>query len=102
MKLTDVRIFPSKSPTEKIKAYATIVIEDSFMIRDIRIIETRNGLIVAMPSKKLGDGTFQDIAHPVNRQTRDLIESTVLSIYNRSKYEKQEVVGQNRQSEVTQ
>lgn len=79
MEITEVRVFPVNE--EKLKAYVTITIDDCFVIRDLKVINGNNGLFVAMPSKKRKDGTFKDTAHPVNNQTREMIEKKVLSAY---------------------
>lgn len=82
MEITEVRIFPIANE-ERLKAYATITIDNVFVIRDLRVISGNNGLFVAMPSRKLKDGTFKDIAHPLNKETREMIESKVLAEYER-------------------
>ncbi len=79
MEVTEVRVFPVSE--EKLKAYVTITFDDCFVIRDLRIINGNNGLFVAMPSKKRKNGTFKDIAHPLNNDTRRLIETKVLNEY---------------------
>lgn len=81
MEITDVRVFPVEDD-EKLKAYVTITIDKCFVVRDLKIIQGKDGLFIAMPSKKRKDGTFRDIAHPVNNETRDLVESKVLKEYN--------------------
>ncbi len=82
MEITEVRVFPVNSE-ERLKAYATITIDSVFLIRDLRIINGNSGLFVAMPSRKMKDGTFKDIAHPLNSDTRQAIEKKVLSEYER-------------------
>ena len=82
MEITEVRVFPVPNE-ERLKAYATITIDTVFLIRDLRIINGNNGLFVAMPSRKMKDGTFKDIAHPLNSETRQKIESRVLAEYER-------------------
>jgi len=79
MEITEVRVFPVNE--EKLKAYVTITIDDCFVVRDLKVINGNNGLFVAMPSKKRKDGTFKDTAHPVNNETREMIEKKVLSAY---------------------
>jgi stage V sporulation protein G len=80
MEVTEVRVFPVTNE-ERLKAYATITIDNVFLIRDLRVINGNNGLFVAMPSRKMKDGTFKDIAHPLNSETRLMIESKVLAGY---------------------
>jgi len=81
MEVTEVRVFPVDE--EKLKAYVTITIDNCFVIRDLKVIKGNNGLFVAMPSKKRKDGTFRDTAHPLNNETREMIESKVLAEYER-------------------
>lgn len=79
MEITEVKVFPVDE--EKLKAYITIVLDDCFVIRDLKIISGNGGLFVAMPSKRRKDGTFKDIAHPLNQTTRALLEKRVLDAY---------------------
>ena len=81
MEITEVRVFPVNE--DKLKAYVTITFDNCFVIRDLKIINGNSGFFVAMPSKKRKDGTFKDTAHPLNNETRDMIESKVLSEYER-------------------
>ena len=67
----------------RLKSVATITIDDCFVVHDIRVIDGRNGLYIAMPSRKTPTGDFRDIAHPINQQTRDQIESAILAEYYR-------------------
>jgi stage V sporulation protein G len=82
MEITEARVFLVNNE-ERLKAYATITIDSVFLIRDLRVINGNAGLFVAMPSRKMKDGTFKDIAHPVNTETRELIEKKVLAEYER-------------------
>ena len=79
MQITDVRVFPVEE--EKLKGYATITFDDCFVIRDLKIISGTSGLFVAMPSKKRKDGTYRDVAHPLNSEMRNAIEKKVLDAY---------------------
>jgi stage V sporulation protein G len=79
MDITAVKIFPATE--RKVKAYASIVLDDCFIVRDIKVINGDNKLFVAMPSKKMKDGSYRDTVHPLNSSTRQLIESTVLEAY---------------------
>jgi stage V sporulation protein G len=79
MLITEVKVFPVNE--ERLKAYASITIDHCFVIRDLKIIEGIDGLFVAMPSKKRKDGQFKDIAHPLNQETRSLIERAVFEAY---------------------
>src|SRR3954469_6043540 len=79
MELTEVKVFPVEE--EKLKAYITIVLDNCFVVRDLKIISGTAGLFVAMPSKRRKDGTFKDIAHPLNQSTRAIMEKTILDAY---------------------
>lgn len=81
MKITEVRVFPVTE--ERLKGYATIIFDDCFIVRDLKIIHGNTGLFVAMPSKKRKDGTFKDTAHPLNNSTRRMIEERVLDEYRK-------------------
>ncbi len=81
MEITDIKIFPVNE--KRIKAYASIVFDDCFIIRDLKIINGDNKLFVAMPSKKMKDGTYRDTVHPLNNETRQKIESNVLQAYEK-------------------
>ncbi|HEY5766160.1 MAG TPA: septation regulator SpoVG [Candidatus Deferrimicrobiaceae bacterium] len=82
MQLTEVKVYPVNDD-ETLKAYATIVFDDCFVVRDLKIIHGNSGLFVAMPSKKKKDGTYRDTAHPLNNETRRMIEESVLGEYER-------------------
>ena len=79
MVITEVKVFPVNE--DRLKAYVSITIDNCFVIRDLKIIEGTTGLFVAMPSKKRKDGQFKDIAHPLNQETRDMIERMVFEAY---------------------
>ena len=79
MEVTQVRIFPVEE--EKLKAFVSIIIDDCFVVSDIKIIQGNNGLFISMPSKKRKNGTFRDIAHPLNSDTRRAIEERVITKY---------------------
>ena len=81
MKVTEVRISPAKG-SGKIRAFASIVVDDCFIINDLRVIEGREKqLFVTMPARKARNGQMRDIAHPLNRETREAIEERVLEEY---------------------
>ena len=82
MELTEVSVFTVDE--DRLKAYITITIDGCFVIRDLKVINGNTGLFVAMPSKKRKDGTFRDIAHPLNSETREMIESKILDAYNKA------------------
>lgn len=83
MKISEVKVFPTKE-IGRLKAYATIVFDNSFIVRDLKVIMGNKGLLfVSMPSRKRKDGTFRDIVHPLNAETRQMIEDAVIQEYNR-------------------
>jgi stage V sporulation protein G len=79
MEITDVKVIPVDD--EKLKAFVSIVFDGDFVVTDIKIIHGPKGLFVSMPSKKRKDGTFKDIAHPLNNKMRQYLEEKVLSVY---------------------
>lgn len=81
MNITKVVIWPMHE--QKLRAYATITIDEEFVVKDLRVIEGDKGLFVAMPNKKLKDGKFIDVAHPINAQSRMKIETAVIDAYNK-------------------
>lgn len=82
MNITDVRVRKLDNAT-RMKGSASVTFDDAFVVHDIKIIESANGLFVAMPSKRLSDGNYTDIAHPINADTRDLIQKAVLDAYEK-------------------
>ena len=82
MEITEVKVFPVKE-NSRLKAYATIVFNNEFIVRDLKIIEGHKGLFVSMPSRKRKDGTFRDIVHPLNPDTRKKIEDSIIQEYKR-------------------
>ncbi len=80
MDITQIRVFPVEE--DKLKAFVSIIFDDCFVVCDIKIIEGVNGLFVSMPSKKRKNGTFRDIAHPLNNETRKVIEQQIIDRYN--------------------
>jgi stage V sporulation protein G len=83
MEITEIRI--SLRDDNKLKAFASITFDNAFVIRGLKIIEGAKGLFVAMPSRKRPDGTYQDIAHPINNEMRDLMEKIIISKYEEEK-----------------
>ena len=79
MEITDVKVIPVDD--EKLKAFVSIVFDHCFVVTDIKVIHGPKGLFVSMPSKKRKDGTFKDIAHPLNNQMRQYLEEKVLGVY---------------------
>lgn len=81
MEISEIRI--TLRDDNKLKGFASITIENAFVIRGLKIIEGASGLFIAMPSRKRKDGTFQDIAHPINMATREWMENQVIAAYRR-------------------
>ena len=79
MEITDVSIF--KVDGERLKGYATVIFDNVFIVRDLKIISGNNGLFVAMPNKKGKNGTYRDIAHPLNQEMRETLEQKVIEKY---------------------
>lgn len=80
MQLTDVRV-RKVTKEGKMRAVVSITIDDVFVVHDIKVIEGEKGLFIAMPSRKASDGEYRDIAHPINSETRDKIQSLILEKY---------------------
>ena len=80
MVITEVQVFIVNE--DKLKAYASITLDNCFVIRDLKIIQGLSGIFVAMPAKKRKDGTFRDIAHPLNQEMRKMLEDQVLAAYH--------------------
>lgn len=82
VKVTDVRIRKINNDG-KMKAIVSVTFDDEFVVHDIKIIEGQNGLFIAMPSRRMADGEFRDIAHPINSDTRTKIQEAVFSQYEK-------------------
>jgi stage V sporulation protein G len=81
--ITQVKVFPVAE--EKLKAYVSIVLDDCFLVSDLKVIQGPNGLFISMPSKRKKNGEFKDIAHPLNRETRERMEKRILEEYDKVK-----------------
>ena len=82
MNISEVRIRVVKKDDSKLKAVASITIDDCFVVHDIKVIDGTDGLFIAMPSRKTSDGEFKDIAHPLNTETREALKNAILSAYD--------------------
>lgn len=80
MQITDVRI-RKVAKEGKMKAVVSITIDNEFVVHDIKVIEGEKGLFMAMPSRKAADGEYRDIAHPINSDTRNMIQTLILEQY---------------------
>ncbi len=81
MQITEVRL--TLRTEDRLKAFVSITFDDAFVVRGLKVIEGNSDLFVAMPSRRRKDGEFRDIAHPINNETRDMIEKAVLDEYTR-------------------
>lgn len=83
MQITDVRLRKVNVNSEnRMKAVASVTFDNEFVIHDIKVIESQDGLFIAMPSRKTPNGEFKDIAHPINAETREKIQKAILEAYN--------------------
>lgn len=96
MKITEIRI--TLRDDNKLRGFASITLDDAFVIRGLKIIEGGSGPFVAMPSRKRKDGTFQDIAHPINMETREWMEQQVIAAFKQEvqRYESGDLPGDDR------
>jgi len=83
MEITEVRMYLTEE--EHVMAYASIVLDDAFIVRDLKVIEMGGKLVVVMPSKRMKDGAYRDIAHPLNYETRRKTEAKVLEAYEEAR-----------------
>ncbi len=86
MKITDIRIRKIEKEG-RMKAVVSITLDNEFVVHDIKVIESDNGMFVAMPSRQTPDGEYRDIAHPINSETRNIIQTTILEAYEREMQE---------------
>ena len=91
MKITDVRV-RKINDEGKMKAVVSITFDDEFVVHDIKIIDGQNGLFIAMPSRKMGEGDFRDIAHPLLSETRNKIKDAIFAEYEKMLAEKDQEV----------
>jgi len=85
MNITEVRIRMVKKDEGKLKAVASITIDNCFVIHDIKIIEGNDGPFIAMPSKKTPDGEYKDVVHPLNNETRDKLAALILAEFEKAR-----------------
>lgn len=93
MQITDVRV-RKVSKEGKMKAVVSITLDNEFVVHDIKVIEGEKGLFIAMPSRKAADGEYRDIAHPINSDTREKIQSIILQKYEIAVLENSEADGE--------
>jgi len=90
LKISDVRIRLIKKDDSKLKAVASMTLDDCFVIHDIKIIEGTDEMFISMPSRKTPDGEYKDIVHPINTPTRELIRSAIMEEYQKALANEQE------------
>ena len=84
MKITSVNVRKINKESSRMKGIASVLLDDSFAVHDIRIIEGDNGLFIAMPSRKTATGGYRDIAHPINSETRQVFEKEMIEAYEKA------------------
>ena len=84
MKITNVTIRKAEREDSRMRAVASVLLDDEFAVHDIRIIEGTKGLFIAMPSRKTSTGGFRDVAHPINQEVRTMFEKEILDAYEKS------------------
>lgn len=89
MQITDVRV-RKVTKEGKMKAVVSITLDNEFVVHDIKVIEGEKGLFIAMPSRKAADGEYRDIAHPINSETKERIQSIILEKYEIAALESEE------------
>ena len=89
MKITSVNVHRIQKEGSRMKGIASVLLDDSFAVHDIRIIEGDKGLFIAMPSKKTNSGEYRDVAHPINPEVRAMFEEEILKAYNESEVEEE-------------
>lgn len=80
MKITEIRIHMMGE--ERLKAFASVTFDDSFVVRNMKVVEGAKGVFLCMPSRKLPDGTHKDMVHPINQEFRQYLEENILKAYN--------------------
>ncbi|TCO71373.1 septation regulator SpoVG [Marinisporobacter balticus] len=88
MHVTDVRV-RKINDEGKMKAIVSVTFDNEFVVHDIKIIEGQNGLFIAMPSRKIGEGDFRDIAHPINSETRSKLQDQIFAQYEKVKQDQE-------------
>lgn len=89
MQITDVRV-RKVSSEGKMKAVVSVTFDNQFVVHDIKVIDGQNGMFIAMPSRRTPDGEFKDIAHPINSETREMIQKAILEEFDKAMAEENE------------
>lgn len=82
MKITNVSLVKVDDKKKRLRAIASVTIDNCFVLHELKIVEGEKGLFVAMPSKKIGENSFRDIIHPIDKETRKMFEDEIISKYN--------------------
>ena len=90
MKITSVNVRKIEKEGSRMKGIASVLLDESFAVHDIRIIEGDNGLFIAMPSRKTATGGYRDIAHPINPEVRAMFEEAILEAYKNAEDDSEE------------
>ena len=94
MQITDIKV-RKLTKEGKMKAVVSVTFDDVFVVHDIKVIDGDKGLFIAMPSRRAGDGEYRDIAHPINSDMRDRLQSEILAKY-------EEAVKESRENETAE
>lgn len=81
MKITDIRIRLVNNGSDKLKAVASITIDDELVVHDIKVINGKDGYFLSMPSRKTSEGEFKDIVHPIKTEVREMLKSKIIAAY---------------------
>jgi stage V sporulation protein G len=84
MQITEIRVSLRQGGNDKLLAFANVTFDNAFAVRGIKIIQGNNGPFIAMPSRKMADGTYKDVAHPINAETRQMLEKAILDEYHKT------------------
>ena len=87
MKITSVNVRKFEKENSRMKGIASVLLDDSFIVHDIRIIDGDNGLFIAMPNRKTATGAHRDVAHPINSEVRKMFEDAILEAYEKAEVE---------------
>ncbi|MBQ6922519.1 MAG: septation regulator SpoVG [Clostridia bacterium] len=90
MNISDIRVRMVKNSDGKLKAVASVTVDDCFVVHDIKIIEGNEGYFIAMPSRKTSDGSYRDIAHPIKPETREELRVAILAAFEEEKAKPQD------------
>lgn len=90
MEITEIRVYPREE--DRLKAFVTVTFDNCFVVRNMKIVQGDKGLMVCMPSRKMPDGTYKDVAHPITNEFRHVIEVQVMAAYQQKLAEEKQKV----------